>query len=102
KAPADIINNVKSPVEMDFIADTIGVHIENLSLDNRQEILETPNLQERLLKLSLLLKKEIDILQTEHRIRGQIQTQVDKNQREYYLMEQLKAIQRELGRDEQP
>lgn len=102
KAPADLINNIKNTEDMDFIADTIAVHIEGLSLEYRQDILETPDLQERLFKLSFLLKKEVDILQTEQRIRGQIQTQVDKNQREYYLMEQMKAIQRELGRDEQP
>ena len=54
-----------------------------------------------MLKLCSFLEKEIDILQTEQRIRGQIQTQVEKNQREYYLHEQMKAIQKELGREDQ-
>ena len=48
-----------------------------------------------------MLKKEIEILQTEQRIRGRIQTQVEKSQREYYLTEQMKAIQKELGREDQ-
>ncbi len=101
KMPSDHIADVKTPQEMDYMTDTIAVHIENLSLEDRQEILELSDLKIRMLKLCFFLKKEIDILQTEHRIRGQIQTQVDKNQREYYLNEQMKAIQKELGREDQ-
>lgn len=101
KVPSDHMVEVKTPQEMDYMTDTITVHIENLSLEDRQEILELSDLKLRMLKLCFFLKKEIDILQTEHRIRGQIQTQVDKNQREYYLNEQMKAIQKELGREDQ-
>src|SRR5579863_9031206 len=101
KAPSDLINNVKTTQDMDYMTDTITVHIDNLTLDDRQTILELSDLKKRMLKLCSFLKKEIDILQTEQRIRGQIQTQVDKNQREYYLNEQMKAIQRELGREDQ-
>src|SRR4030095_11538511 len=101
KMPSDLVTNAKTPQDMDYMADTIAVHIETLSLEDRQEILELPDLKARLLKLCSLLRKEIDILETEHRIRGQIQTQVDKNQREYYLNEQMKAIQKELGREDQ-
>ena len=101
KAPTDLANAVKTSEDMDYIADTIGVHISNLSLDERQSILELPDLKDRMLKLCSLLKKEIEILQTEQRIRGRIQTQVEKSQREYYLTEQIKAIQKELGREDQ-
>lgn len=101
KAPTDLANAVKTSEDMDYIADTIGVHISNLSLDERQVILELPDLKDRMLKLCSLLKKEIEILQTEQRIRGRIQTQVEKSQREYYLTEQMKAIQKELGREDQ-
>ncbi len=100
KVPADLMSIAKSVEDMDAIADTIAVHI-NLSFDERQAMLETPDLKERLIKLSALLKKEIDILQTEQRIKGRIQTQVEKSQREYYLTEQLKAIHKELGREDQ-
>jgi ATP-dependent Lon protease len=100
KIPSELIASVKTPQDMDYMADTITVHIENMPLENRQEILELPDLKVRMFKLCSFLKKEIDILQTEQRIRGQIQTQVDKNQREYYLNEQMKAIQKELGRED--
>jgi ATP-dependent Lon protease len=99
KIPADLMANVKSPEDMDCIADTLSVHL-NISFDERQLLLETVDLKDRLLKLASLLHKEIDILETEERIRGRIQTQVEKNQREYYLTEQLKAIQKELGRED--
>ena len=101
KTPSDLIAQVKTIQDMDCMADTIAVHIDNLSLENRQAVLELPDLKARLLKLCYFLKKEVDILQTEQRIRGQVQTQFDKNQREYYLNEQMKAIQKELGREDQ-
>lgn len=101
KAPSDLIANIKSIQDMDYAADTIAVHIDTLSLEDRQAIVELPDLNERMFKLCYFLEKEIDILQTEQRIRGQVQTQVDKNQREYYLHEQMKAIQKELGREDQ-
>lgn len=101
KAPNDIADMPKNSQEMDFATDTIAVHINNLTFMERQEILELPNLPNRMLKICGLLKKEIEILQTEQRIRGRIQTQVEKSQREYYLTEQMKAIQKELGREDQ-
>ena len=101
KAPSDLALVAKNPFDMDYISDTIAVHITNLPFEDRQSVLELPDLKERMLKLCLLLKREIDILQTEQRIRGRIQTQVEKNQREFYLTEQMKAIQKELGRDDQ-
>lgn len=101
KVPADLTELVKDPQDMDYISDTIVAHITNLTFDERQKILELANLKDRMLKVASYLKKEIDILQTEQRIRGRIQTQVEKSQREYYLTEQIKAIQKELGREDQ-
>lgn len=101
KAPADLALVAKNTFDMDYISDTIAVHITNLPFDERQAILELPDLKDRMLKLCLYLKREIEILQTEQRIRGRIQTQVEKSQREYYLTEQMKAIQKELGREDQ-
>ena len=100
KAPQDLLNLGKSLEDIDYIVDTTAVHL-NLSFEERQNILELLDLKKRLIKISTALKKEIEILETEQRIRGHIQTQVDKNQREYYLNEQIKAIQKELGREDQ-
>lgn len=100
KAPADIVAMVKDPKDMDYIADTVAMHIEKLSLEKRQIILETPDLQKRMLALATFLKQEISILQTEQKIRGRVQGQVEKSQKEYYLHEQIKAIQKELGRED--
>jgi len=99
KAPVEIVAMVKDAEDMDYISDTMAIHI-NLTFEERQEVLETIDLQERMLKLCGFLKKEIEILQTEKKIRGRIQTQVEKNQKEYYLTEQMKAIQKELGRED--
>jgi len=99
KAPIELVGMVKDAGDMDYITDTIAIHI-NLSFDDRQNILETINLQDRMLKICGFLKKEIEILQTEQKIKGRIQTQVEKNQKEYYLHEQMKAIQKELGRED--
>ena len=101
KIPADLMANVKTSAEMDHITDTIAVQIKNLSFDDRQALLETSDLKQRMFSLCTLLNKEIEILETEQRIRGRIQTQVEKSQKEYYLTEQIKAIQKELGRDDQ-
>ncbi len=100
KAPQDLIGTEKSPEDIDYIVDTIAVHL-NLSFDERQNILETINLKKRMFAIALFLKKEIEILEVEQRIKGHIQSQVEKNQREYYLTEQIKAIHKELGREDQ-
>jgi ATP-dependent Lon protease len=99
KVPAELMTAVKSPEDMDNIADTLAVHL-NLTFEERQEILEIADLKDRVAKLCGFLQREIDILETEERIKGSIQKQVEKNQREYYLTEQMKAIQKELGRDD--
>lgn len=100
KAPAELMQPAHTAEEMDELADTIAAHIAT-STDDQQNILEETDLYARLTKLCALIKREIDILETEERIRGHVQTQVEKNQREYYLTEQIKAIQKELGRDDQ-
>ncbi len=100
KLPADLFQNAKTVEDMDNLADTLSVQI-NLSFDERQQILELVDLKERLIKLTAYLQKEIEILETEERIKGRVQNQVEKNQKEYYLTEQIKAIQKELGREDQ-
>jgi len=101
KAPADLVESIKTIQDIDFTTDTMVMHITNLTIEDRQKILEEPRLKERMLMLCGMLQKEIEILQTEKRIRGRVQTQVEKSQREYYLTEQMKAIQKELGREDQ-
>ena len=100
KMPADLITTAKTPQDIDYIADTIAVHL-NLTVLERQEILELPDLKERVLKICAFIKREIEILQVQQKIQGHIQTAVEKNQREYYLTEQMKAINKELGREDQ-
>ncbi|MEX0849226.1 MAG: endopeptidase La [Candidatus Dependentiae bacterium] len=100
KMPTDLIKDTKSPQDFDYITDTIAVHL-NLTLPERQSLLEIRHLQKRILKLCSFLQRDIEILQVEQKIRGHIQTQVETSQREYYLHEQMKAIQKELGREDQ-
>jgi len=100
KIPSDLFSGSHTIEDMEVAADTLAMH-SNLSHEQRQEILETINLQERLVLLTTYLQKEIDILETEERIRNRVQTQIEKSQREYYLNEQIRAIQKELGRDDQ-
>lgn len=99
KAPADLLNGIKTPEDMDTISDTLAVQI-NLSFNERQDILQTVNIKDRILKLAGFLQREIDILETEERIRGTVQKNVEKSHREYYLNEQMKAIQKELGKED--
>lgn len=100
KMPGDLILPHATPDEMEQGVDTIIIHL-NISLQDRQEFLEIKSLKKRILKLCTTLERELAIAQTEERIRGRVQNQVDKNQKEYYLNEQMKAISKELGRDDQ-
>jgi ATP-dependent Lon protease len=100
RAPQDLLLNARTIEDIDGLVDTIAVQL-SLSFDERQQVLELSNIKDRMIKVAALLQKEIEILQTEQRIKGRIQTQFEKNQREYYLNEQMKAIQKELGRDDQ-
>ena len=85
RAPADLLTSIRNVEDMDYLTDTIALHLPNLTFDERQEILETIDLKDRMIKIASLLKKEIEILKTEQKIKGHIQTQVEKNQKEYYL-----------------
>ena len=78
------------------MADTIAAHM-SLKIEEKQEILELVGVRERLEKLMGVMESEIDLLQVEKRIRGRVKRQMEKSQREYYLNEQMKAIQKELG-----
>jgi ATP-dependent Lon protease len=100
KAPTDLIGLAETIEDKETIADAIAVHV-NMTFHDRQRILETHDLHERMLLISTLIKQEMEILQAEERIKGRVQNQVEKNQREYYLNEQIKAINKELGRDDQ-
>ena len=82
------------------LADLLA-HILNLEVGKRQELLETLDANSRLQKLSIMLGQELDVLELESRIQTQVQQEVDKSQREYYLREQLRAIQTELGEDDE-
>ncbi|KKR96803.1 MAG: Lon protease [candidate division TM6 bacterium GW2011_GWE2_41_16] len=99
KVPADLLGAAHTFEDIDAATDTVAGHITH-SIEDRQVIVRTVDLKTRILALCTFISKEIDILQTEERIRSQVQKQVEKNQREYYLNEQIKAIQKELGRDD--
>jgi len=85
--------NLQDPSKM---ADLIAANI-NLSVSDKQAILETVDIKERMKKLTILLNRELDVLEIGSKIQSQVKTEIDKNQREYVLREQMKAIQRELG-----
>ncbi len=99
KVSLDIINNVKSTNDPDKIVDIIVSNI-SISISQKQEILEIINTEERLNKIYSYLVSEIDSFQVEKKIKGRVKRQMEKTQKEYYLNEQMKAIQKELGENE--
>ncbi len=102
KIPTEILASVLAIEDGGRLSDTIAAHL-SLKLDEKQKILEVLNLSKRLEKLVGLMESEIDLLQVEKKIRGRVKRQMEKTQREYYLNEQMKAIQKELGElDEVP
>jgi ATP-dependent Lon protease len=102
KVPPEVLTSLSSIDDPSRLADTIAAHM-SLKLEEKQHVLEMPNVRERLEHLMGLMEGENDILQMEKRIRGRVKRQMEKNQREYYLNEQMKAIQKELGdMDEAP
>ena len=102
KVPPEVLTSLTSIDEPSRLADTIAAHM-SLKLEEKQQVLEMPNVRERIEHLMGLMEGENDILQMEKRIRGRVKRQMEKNQREYYLNEQMKAIQKELGEmDEAP
>jgi ATP-dependent Lon protease len=100
KIPPEILSSLGAIDEAGRLADTIAAHLP-LKLEQKQEILEVLDVTERLDKLLGQLEAELDILQVEKRIRGRVKRQMEKSQREYYLNEQVKAIQKELGEGEE-
>lgn len=96
KVPPEILSSVAGIDEPSRLADTIAAHMA-IRIDEKQHILELFNVSERLEHIIQLMESEIDLLQVEKRIRGRVKSQMEKSQREYYLNEQMKAIQKELG-----
>jgi len=96
KIPSDVISTVNAIEDKDRLADTIASHM-TLSLTQKQEVLEIADLAKRFDHLMGLMETEIDLAEVEQRIRGRVKKQMEKSQREYYLNEQIKAIQKELG-----
>src|SRR5450830_311429 len=100
KIPPEILTSLATIDDAGRLADTITAHL-TLKLEEKQSILEMFSVSERLEHLLSLLEAEIDILQVEKRIRGRVKRQMEKSQREYYLNEQVKAIQKELGEQDE-
>lgn len=96
KIPPEIVTSVSSIDELGRLTDTIAAHI-SLKIEEKQAVLEIGDIKDRVEKLMALMESEIDLLQVEHRIRSNVKRQMEKSQREYYLNEQMKAIQEELG-----
>ncbi|BFM16400.1 endopeptidase La [Maricurvus nonylphenolicus] len=96
KVPSEVMTSLSGIDEPGRLADTIAAHM-SLDLGQKQDILEMADVRERLEHLLGLMEAEIDLFQVEKRIRGRVKKQMEKSQREYYLNEQMKAIQKELG-----
>ncbi|HYC47730.1 MAG TPA: endopeptidase La [Burkholderiales bacterium] len=100
KIPPEILTSLAGIDEAGRLGDTIAAHLP-LKLEQKQEVLEMFDVKHRLEHLLKLVEGELDILQVEKRIRGRVKRQMEKSQREYYLNEQVKAIQKELGEMEE-
>ena len=99
KIPPELLATLAGLEDPSRLADTIAAHL-SVRLQDKQQILETPDVADRLERLIALVDGEIDVQQIEKRIRGRVKRQMEKSQREYYLNEQMKAIQKELGDSE--
>ena len=96
KIPPEVMTSISSIDEPGRLVDTISSHMA-LQLNEKQNLLELSSLKERIEHLMALIESEIDLFQVEKRIRGRVKKQMEKSQREYYLNEQMKAIQKEMG-----
>jgi len=96
KVPAEVLTSLTGIDDPGRLADTIAAHL-SVALAEKQNILEVADVRARLEHLMGLMEAEIDLFQVEKRIRGRVKKQMEKSQREYYLNEQMKAIQKELG-----
>jgi ATP-dependent Lon protease len=96
KIPPEVMTSISSIDDPGRLVDTIASHM-SLQLEEKQNLLELPALPARIEHLMALIESEIDLFQVEKRIRGRVKKQMEKSQREYYLNEQMKAIQKEMG-----
>lgn len=96
KVPPEILTSLAGIEQPGRLADTVAAHM-SLKLDAKQKVLEIHDVRKRLEHILALIEGEMDVLQIEKRIRGRVKQQMEKSQREYYLNEQMKAIQKELG-----
>ena len=96
KIPPEVLNSLAGIDDPSRLADTIAAHM-TLKIEEKQQMLEMDDIVQRLESLMTLMEGENDLLEMEKRIRGRVKKQMEKNQREYYLNEQMKAIQKELG-----
>ena len=96
KVPPEVLTSLSGIDEPGRLADTVAAHMA-LKLSEKQRILEIQDVKSRLEQVLSIIEGEIDVLQIEKRIRGRVKNQMEKSQREYYLNEQMKAIQKELG-----
>ncbi|MDR6537677.1 endopeptidase La [Variovorax soli] len=100
KIPPEILTSISSIDDPGRLADTIAAHLP-LKLDNKQAVLDLDDIKSRLENLFGQLEREVDILNVDKKIRGRVKRQMEKNQRDFYLNEQVKAIQKELGEGEE-
>jgi ATP-dependent Lon protease len=98
KIPPEILSSVTGIEEPGRLADTIAAHL-SLRLEEKQQILEIADLRQRIERLLAMIESELDLLEVEKRVRTRVKKQMEKNQRDFYLNEQIKAIQKELGED---
>jgi len=96
KIPPEVLGTINEIDDLDKLSDTIASHL-SIKLSDKQDILESVNINDRLDKILNFIKSELDVMQVEKKIRGRVKNQMEKTQREYYLNEQMKAIQKELG-----
>ncbi|PZN79665.1 MAG: endopeptidase La [Candidatus Methylumidiphilus alinenensis] len=96
RIPPEVLNSLSGIDDPSRLADTIAAHM-TIKIEDKQATLEMDDIAGRLEKLMTLMENEVDMLEMEKRIRGRVKQQMEKNQREYYLNEQMKAIQKELG-----
>jgi ATP-dependent Lon protease len=99
KIPPEILTSISSIDDSGRLADTIAAHLP-LKLENKQAVLELAKVKDRLENLFEQIEREVDILNVDKKIRGRVKRQMEKNQRDFYLNEQVKAIQKELGEGE--
>ncbi|KKP53663.1 MAG: Lon protease [candidate division TM6 bacterium GW2011_GWF2_33_332] len=98
KIPAELLTMFEEFSDLEFLVDTIAAHLP-LKLEDKQELLEMVDVKERSEKVISLVKHELEVIKTELKIKKRVQDQIEKHQKDYYLNEQIRAIQHELGRD---